>query len=74
MLSRQHLQLERHREAVFRSPGAKAEEAFAGLEHGTGRHGLETIEVGQAIGVGLVGPGEPEALNLVLERGVLDQR
>jgi hypothetical protein len=48
-------------------------EALAGLEHGPRRHGLEAVEVGQAIGIGFVGPGEPEALDPVL-RAVLDQR
>jgi hypothetical protein len=31
------------------------------------------IEVGQPVGVGLIGPGEPKALDLVLKRAVLDQ-
>ena len=53
--------------------GPEPEEALAGLEHGARGHGLEAVEVGQAIGIGLVGPGEPEALDLVLERAVLDQ-
>ena len=74
VLGGQHLQLERHREPIVRAARAEPEEALARLEHGTRRHGLEAVEVGQAIGIGLVGPGEPEALDLVLERAVLDQR
>jgi hypothetical protein len=74
MLGGQHLQLQRHREAIVRPARPEAEEALTGLEHRPRGHGLEAIEVGQAIGIGLVGPGEPEALDMVLERAVLDQR
>ena len=73
VLGGEHLQLQRHREPVVRSARPEPEEALAGLEHGARGHGLEAVEVGQAIGIGLVGPGEPEALDLVLERAVLDQ-
>jgi len=75
MLGREHLQLQRHRETIIWSTGTEAEEAFAGLEHRPRRHRLEAVEVGQAVGVGLVGPGagEPEALNAVLEWRFLDQ-
>ena len=73
VLGGQHLQLQRHREPVLRASRPEPEEALAGLEHGARGHGLEAVEVGQAIGIGLVGPGEPEALDLVLERAVLDQ-
>jgi hypothetical protein len=73
VLRGEHLQLERHREPIVRTARAEPEEAFAGLEHGARGPGLETVEVGEAIGIGLVGPGEPEALDLVLERAVLDQ-
>ena len=64
VLGGQHLQLQRHREPVVRPARPEPEEALAGLEHGARRHGLEAVEVGQAIGIGLVGPGEPEALDL----------
>jgi hypothetical protein len=74
MLGGQHLQLQGHHEPVFRATWPEAEEAFPGLEHGARRHRLETVEVSEAIGIGLVGPGEPEALNLVLEHAVLNQR
>ena len=73
VLRGEHLQLQRHGEPVVRPARAEPEEALAGLEHGARGHGLEAVEVGQAIGVGLVGPGEPEALDPVLERAVLDQ-
>ena len=70
VLGGEHLQLQRHREPVVRSPGPEPKEALAGLEHRSRRHGLEAVEVGQAIGIGLVGPGEPQALDPVLERAV----
>jgi hypothetical protein len=73
VLGGEHLHLDRHRETVIWSTGPEPEEALAGLEHGPRRHRLQAIEVGQAIGIGLVGPGEPQALNPVLERAVLDQ-
>ena len=74
MLEGQHLQLERHCEPILRAARPEPEEALAGLEHGARSHGLEAVEVGQAIGIGLVRPGEPESLDLVLEGTVLDQR
>jgi hypothetical protein len=73
VLGGEHLELEGHGEPIVGAARPKAEEAFAGLEHGPRGHRLEAVEVGQAIGVGLVGPGEPEALDLVFERAVLDQ-
>jgi hypothetical protein len=73
VLGREHLQLEGHREPIVRAARPEPQEALAGLEHGPRRHGLETVEVGEAIGISLVGPGEPEALDLVLERAILDQ-
>jgi hypothetical protein len=74
VLGGQHLQLQRHGEPGLRPARPEPEEALAGLEHGARGHGLEAIEIGQAIGIGLVGPREPEALDAVLERTVLDQR
>ena len=67
VLGGQHLQLQRHREPIVGSARPEPEEALAGLEHGARSHGLETVEVGEAIGIGLVGPGEPEALDFVFE-------
>jgi hypothetical protein len=73
VLGRKHLQLQRHGESVLRAPRAEAEEALAGLEHRARGHGLQAVEVGQAIGIRLVGPGEPQTLDLVLEPAVLDE-
>ena len=73
VLGGQHLQLQRHGEPIVGSARAEAEEALAGFEHGARRHGLEAVEVGQAIGIGLVGPGEPEPLDVVFELGVVHQ-
>ena len=69
----EHLQLQRHRQPILRPTRPEPQEALAGLEHGARGHRLEAVEVGQAIGIGLVGPGEPEALDPILERRVLDQ-
>jgi hypothetical protein len=74
VLGGEHLQLQRHDEAILRTPRPEPEEALAGLEHGARGHGLKAVEVGQAVGIGLVGPGEPQTLDAVLERAVLDQR
>ena len=75
VLGGQHLQLQGHHEPVFPATWPEAEEAFPGLEHGAPRrHDLEAVEVGQPIGIGLIGPGEPEALDPVLEPAILDQR
>jgi hypothetical protein len=73
VLRGQYLQLHRDREPVVRPARPEPEEALARLEHGPCRHGLEAVEVSQAIGIGLIGPGEPETLDPVLERAVLDQ-
>ena len=74
VLRGEHLQLEWDGEPIFRSRGPEPVEALAGLEHRPRRHRLEAVEVGEAIGIGLVSPGEPEALDAVLERAVLHQR
>ena len=68
VLGGEHLQLQRDRETVVWAARPEAEEALAGLEHGARGHGLEAVEIGEAIGVGLVGPGKPQALDPVLER------
>jgi hypothetical protein len=73
VLGGQHLQLQGHRKPVLQASRPETEEALAGLEHGARCHGLESIEVGQPIGVGFVGPGKPKALDLVLGSPVLDQ-
>jgi hypothetical protein len=73
-LGLQELQLQRHREAVLGAPGAQPHEALARDEHLAGDHGLQAVEVGQPVGIGLVGPGEPEPLDAVARLGVLDQR
>jgi hypothetical protein len=66
VLGGEHLQLQRDGEPVVRPARAEPKEALAGLEHRARGHGLQAVEIGQAIGVGLVGPGKPEALDLSL--------
>ena len=70
----QELQLQRHQQAVLGAARAQPDEALAGDEHLAGDHALQAVEVGQPVGVGLVGPGEPEPLDAVAHLGVLDQR
>ena len=79
LLERQHLglqelQLQRHQQPVLGAAGAQPDEALAGDEHLARDHALQAVEVGQPVGVGLVGPGEPEPLHPVADLGVLDQR
>ena len=73
-LRREHLQLQRHRQAVLRPPRPEPEEHLAGNEHLARGAPLQPVEVREAFGVGLVGPVEPELLDLGLELGLLDQR
>ena len=62
----QHLQLQRDREPVLRPARPEPEEHLAGDEHLARGAPLQAIEVGEAFGVGLVGPVEPELLHLRL--------
>ena len=52
----QHLDLQRHGQAVFKAAGAQANEDFSILLHGAVGHGLQTVEVGLSIGVGNLWP------------------
>ena len=63
-LRRDHLQLQRHRQAVLRPARPEAEEHLAGDEHLARGAPLQPVEVREAFGVGLVGPVEPELLDL----------
>ena len=63
-LRREHLQLQRHRQAVLRPARPEAEEHLAGDEHLARGTPLQPVEVREALGVGLVGPIEPELLDL----------
>ena len=73
-LRREHLQLQRHREAVLRPARPEPEEHLAGDEHLARGAALQAVEVGEALGIGFVGPVEPELLDLRLELGIRDQR
>ena len=61
----EHLQLQRHRQSVVGAPRAEAQEELARQKHRARGHGLEARSR-SGTGIGLVGPGEPEALDLVL--------
>ena len=68
----QELQLQRHQQSVLGAAGPEPDEALAGDEHLAGDHALQAVEVGQPVGVGLVGPGEPEPLHPVADRRAAD--
>ena len=55
------LQLQRHQQSVLRPARAQSDEAFARDEHLARDHGLQAVEVGQPVRIGLVGPGERRA-------------
>ena len=79
LLERQHLrlqelQLQRDRQPVLGPARAQPHEALAGDEHLARDHGLQAVEVGQPVGIGLVGPGEPEPLDPIPQVRVPDQR
>ena len=63
-LGRQHLQLQRNAETILRPPRPEPEEHLAGNEHLARRTALQPVEVREAFGVSLVGPIEPELLDL----------
>ena len=63
-LGRQHLQLQRDAETILRPPRPEPEEHLAGDEHLACRTALQAVEVREAFGIGLVGPIEPELLDL----------
>jgi hypothetical protein len=73
-LGLEKLQLQRHQQAVLRATGSQPDETLASDEHLARDHGLQTVEVGQPIRIGLVGPGEPEPLDPVTEIRIPDQR
>lgn len=60
----QHLQLQRHRQTVFRPARPDANEDLARQEYLARRPALQPVEVGQPLGVGIVSPGQPERLQL----------
>ena len=70
----QQLQLQRHQQPVLRPARPQPHEAFARHEHLARHHGLQPVEIGQPVGIGLVGPGEPEPLHAIPQVRILDQR
>ena len=73
-LGRQHLQLQGHAQPIARAAHPDPEEHLACHEHLTGGAALEPVEIGESLRVCIVGPGEPEALQLFLARGIHDFR
>ena len=66
----QHLQLQRHAQPVARAPRPDPEEHLARDEDLARRAALQPVEIGQPLGIGLVGPGKPEPLQLFLAGGI----
>jgi len=64
-LGLQELQLQRHHQTVFGASGTQPDKTLACHEHFARDHGLQPVEGGQPVRVGLVGPGEPESLDTV---------
>ena len=59
----QHLNLQRHRQAIFGTAVAQSYKCFAAFEHGAGGQSLKTVEVGQSCGIRLLTPVPPEAVD-----------
>jgi hypothetical protein len=72
-LRRKHLQLEWDREPILRPARPEPKEHLARDEHLARGAPLQPIEVREGLGVGLVGPVEPDLLHLRLECGLHDQ-
>lgn len=70
----QHLQLQRNGQPIFLAPGADAQEHLACQKHFAGGPALQPVEIGQAFSVGLVGPGQPQGLQLFLQVGIGNRR
>ena len=68
------MQLQGNPEIVLGPTRPEPEEHLAGDEHLAHRPPLLSIEVGEAFGIRLVGPGQPEFLDGLLEFGVADLR
>ncbi len=78
LVKRQHLGLQQlalqgHAQTILRAAGAQPHETFAGHEHLARHHRLQPVEVGQPVGVRLVGPGEPQALDTVPKFAIFQQ-
>jgi hypothetical protein len=59
-------------EPVLRAAHADSEKHLARHEDLARGAALEPVEICQPLGIRLVGPGEPEALQLLLARGIAD--
>ncbi len=64
----QHLQLQRHRQAILRPPRSEPKEHLARDEHFARGAALQAVEVGETLGVRFIGPVEPELLDLCFQR------
>ena len=63
----QHLQLQRDRQPILWPARAEAKEHFARDEHLACRPALQAVQVSETFGVRLIGPVEPELLDLCLQ-------
>lgn len=74
MLGFQHLQLERHRQAVLDAAVAQTDERFAAFEHRSAGERLQAVEVGESGGIGFLGPVPEERLQPLAQNDVGDHR
>ena len=72
-LGGEHLQLQGNHQPVLGPPWPEPEEHFPGDEHLAGRPPLQPVEIGEALGIGLIGPVEPQLLDIGLERCISNQ-
>ena len=73
-LGRQHLQLQRHGQAILGTTWPNAEEHLPRDEQLASGAALLAIEVGEPFGIGLVGPAQPQPLHPILEHRIGNTR
>ena len=71
---RQHLQLQGHCQPILDPPRPDPDKDLTRQKHLARRPALQPVEIRQALGIGLIGPGQPEPLHPVPQGGILDQR
>ena len=69
---REHLQLQRHGQPILDPARADADEDLARQKHLARRPALQAIEIRQPFGIGIIGPGEPQRLQLFLPGRIHD--
>jgi hypothetical protein len=59
----EQLQLQAHRQAILRAAIAQPHQTFPAFEHGATGQGLQSVEIGQSGGIGLLAPVPPQAVD-----------